>query len=156
GQRYIAFEYFPNAPSVKVDWNKESPELPVVSSPLPDVEAKLTSILAKIDKLPIEAIGSGLKQDLETLGQTLRETNRLVGHIDSDVVPGLKATLQDTHRTLAAAERVMRDADTMLVGPDAPAQQQMRDALKEVAQSARAVRALAEDLQRHPEALIRG
>jgi len=156
GQRYIAFDYFPKAPTVKVDWNKESPELPVVASSLPDVEAKLTSILAKLDKLPLEAIGTDLKSDLESLGQTLRETNKLVSHIDSDVISGLKTTLQDTHRTLAVAERFMQNADTTLIGPDAPAQQQLRDALKEVAQSARALRVFAEDLQRHPEALLRG
>ncbi len=156
GQRYVAFDYFPKAPGTKVDWTKASPELPVVPSTLPDVEAKLTSILAKLDNLPFESIGAELKKDLETFDQTLKEAGKLVSHIDAELVPGLKTALQDSRQTLAVAERLMRDADTTLVGPNAPGQQQLRDALKEVAQSARALRVLAEDLERHPEALIRG
>jgi paraquat-inducible protein B len=156
GQRYVAFDYHPKAAKVRVDWNKEILEMPVVPSTLPDVETKLTSILAKVDKLPLEAIGTDLKQDLETLDRTLKGVGKLVSHIDDELVPGVKTTLEDARRTLTVAERLMQDADTTLVGPNAPAQQQLRDALKEVAQSARALRVLADDLERHPEALIRG
>jgi paraquat-inducible protein B len=156
GQRYVAFDYFPKAPKTKVDWSKEPLQLPVATSTLPDVEDKVTSILAKLDKLPLEAIGADLKQDLETVDQTLKEASKLVSHIDAELVPGLKTSLDDAHRTLTVAERLMHDADSTLVGPNAPAQQQLRDALKEVAHSARTVRVLADYLERHPDALIRG
>ncbi len=156
GERYVAFDYHPKAVKVRVDWNKETLEMPVVPSTLPDVEDKLTDILAKLDKLPLEAIGADLKQDLETLDQTLKAASKLLSHVDGDLVPGLKNTLDDAHRTLTAAERVMQDTDRTLVGPNAPGQQQLRDTLKEVAQSARALRVLADDLERHPEALVRG
>ena len=65
GQLYVAFDYFPNAPKAKVDWSRDTPELPVVPSTLPDLEAKLTSILAKLDKLPLEAIGNDFRKDLD-------------------------------------------------------------------------------------------
>jgi paraquat-inducible protein B len=157
GQRYVAFDYHPKAAKVSVDWNKETLELPVVPSTLPDVETKLTSILAKVDKLPLEAIGADLKQDLETLDRTLKGIGKLVSHIDDELVPGVKTTLEDARRTLTVAERLMQDADTTLVGPNAPEQQKLRDGLKEVAHSARALWVLADDdLERHPEALIRG
>src|SRR5260370_19475561 len=54
-----------STPGTKVDWTKASPELPVVPSTLPDVEAKLTSILAKLDNLPFESIGADLKKRSE-------------------------------------------------------------------------------------------
>jgi paraquat-inducible protein B len=50
----------------------------------------------------------------------------------------------------------MNSAQTMLVGPDAPAQQQLRDTLQEVTRAARAIRLLADSIERHPESLIRG
>ncbi len=40
GQLYVAFDYFPKAPKARVDWNGKEPELPVVPSLLPDVEAE--------------------------------------------------------------------------------------------------------------------
>jgi paraquat-inducible protein B len=42
------------------------------------------------------------------------------------------------------------------VGKDAPAQQDLRDALQEIARAARWPRVLTDYLERHPEALIRG
>jgi paraquat-inducible protein B len=57
---------------------------------------------------------------------------------------------------LASADRVLKNTDTTLVGTDAPAQQELRDALQEIVRAARAVRVLADYLERHPESLIRG
>jgi len=156
GQRYVAIDYFPSAPKATVDWNAEVLVLPVVPSSLPGLEARLSSVLAKLDNLPLEAIGAGLKKDLELLAETLASVNRMASRIDAEAVPELKTTLEEARRTLAAAERVMKGAETALVGPDAPAQQQLRDALQEVTRAARALRVLADYLERHPEAVLRG
>jgi paraquat-inducible protein B len=155
-QRYIAMDYFSKAPKAKVDWSREVPELPAIPSPLPDLEAKLGSVLAKLDRVPYEAIGADLRQALSSLDRTLAETTKLVGHVDADVVPRFSAALEDARKALAATERVMNEADAGLVGPDAPAQQELRDALREVASASRALRTLADSLERHPESLIRG
>ena len=58
GELYVAFEYFPDAPKVKIDWTKDPLELPVVPGSLASIEAKLGSILTKIDKMPLDAIGA--------------------------------------------------------------------------------------------------
>jgi paraquat-inducible protein B len=142
GQLYIALDYFPNAPKAKVAWNSQAPVLPVVPSPLPDVEAKLEGIMAKLDKLPLEAIGNDLKNDLQALHQTLDSASGLLNHASSDLSPELRKTLADLDKTL--------------VGPDAPAQQELRDALQELTRAASSLRDLTEYLQRHPESLIRG
>jgi paraquat-inducible protein B len=154
GQQYVALDYFPNAPKATVNLSSEIPELP--ASPGGDLEAKLGSVLAKLDKVPFEAIGSDLRKALSSLDRTLEETSRMVNHVDGEVVPRLVAAIEDTRRTLASAERVMNSVDRGLVGPDAPAQQELRTALQEVTQAARALRVLADSLERHPESLIRG
>jgi paraquat-inducible protein B len=142
GQLYVALDYFPNAGKAKVVWDSQAPVLPVVPSTVPDVEAKLASIMAKLDKLPLEAIGNDLKNDLQALHQTLDNASGLLNHVDSDVAPELRKTLADVDKTL--------------VGTDAPVQQEVRDTLQELARAARSLRDLTEYLQRHPEALIRG
>ena len=50
----------------------------------------------------------------------------------------------------------MKSVESNLVGPNAAGQQELRDALQEIARAARSVRVLSEYLERHPEALIRG
>jgi paraquat-inducible protein B len=156
GQLYVAIDYFPNAPKAKIDWSRDPTELPVVLSPLTDIEAKLTSIIAKLDKLPLDAISADLTKVLATLSQTLEDAGKAVNRIDSDVTPELKSTLDGLRGTISAVDRTLNSADTTLVGKDAPAQQDLRDALQEIARAARSLRVLTDFLERHPEALIRG
>jgi len=156
GQLYVAFDYFPNAPKVKINLSPETPELPVVPGPVVDLEAKLASILDKVDKLPLAAIGNDLKKDLEALDQTLQNAKQLLSDVDVQLVPELRSDLEGLQRTLAAVERAMNSADTTLLGADAPAQQELRAALQEFARAAQSVRALTDYLERHPESALRG
>lgn len=149
GQLYVALDYFPEAPKVKIDWDQEVPELPVVPSTLINIEAKITSIVDKLDKLPLEAIGNDIKKDLEHLGETLQSATKLINDVDVEWVPEVNSTLEELRR-------VLKDTDATLVGEDAPGQQELREALQEVARAARSIRVLADYLERHPEALVRG
>jgi paraquat-inducible protein B len=156
GQLYVALDSFPNAPKAKIDWSRDPTELPVVPSTVSDVEAKLTGIVAKLDKLPYEAIGTDLTTALTSLNQTLQDTSRAINRIDSDVTPELKTIVAEVRSTIASADGVLKNTDATLVGKDAPAQQDLRDALQEIARAARSLRVLTDYLEQHPEALIRG
>ena len=131
GQLYVAFDYYPDAPKVKLDLGQAEVMLPVMPGTFAVLEAKLSSILGKIDKMPIEAIGSELRKDLESLDQTLKSATKLMTNADAQVVPQLKTALEDAHRTLVAAESALDNVNTTLLGTDAPAQQELRDALQE-------------------------
>ena len=192
GQLYVAFDYFPNAPKARIDWSRDPTVLPVVPSTITDLEAKLTGIIAKLDKLPYEEIGADLTKALATLDQVLKNTDKAVNRIDADVTSELKATLEEARRVIATADEVLKNganttldtvnttfkqatttleelrrpistadallknADASLLDKNAPVQQELRDALREIAQAARSLRALTDYLERHPEALIRG
>ena len=156
GQLFVAFDLYPDAPKVKIDWSREVPELPVVTSTVSDLETKITGIVAKLDKLPLEAIGADLTKALASLSQTLEDASKAVNRIDADVTPGLKSTLDGLRGTFSAVDRTLNSADATLVGKDAPAQQDLRDALQEIARAARSLRILTDFLERHPESLIRG
>lgn len=156
GQLYVAFDYFPDAPKVKINWNSERVELPVMSSTAHDIEAKLTNIITKLDKLPYEEIGQDLKKSLASLDQMLKDADNALKHIDGELTPALKATLDKLHDAIASADRVLKSTDATLVSRDAPVQQELHGALKEIAGAARSLRLLTDYLERHPEALIRG
>jgi len=156
GQLFVALDFYPDAPKVKIDWTREVPELPVVTSTVSDLETKITGIVAKLDKLPLEAIGADLTKALASLSQTLEDASKAVNRIDSDVTPGLKSTLDGLRGTISIVDRTLNNTDATLVGKDAPAQQDLRDALQEIARAARSLRILTDFLERHPESLIRG
>jgi len=185
GQLYVAFDYFPDAAKAKIDWNQDVPTLPVVPSTLPDIEAKLTSIIGKLDGLPYEAIGADLTTALGSLNGTLRDAGTTLNHVDSNVTPelrstledlrrvlgtadgllkdgvnttltGVNATLEDLRRPLATADLVLKNTDATLLGQNSAIQQDLRDALQEITQAARALRVLMDYLDRHPDALLRG
>ena len=51
---------------------------------------------------------------------------------------------------------MLTSTETNLVGPGAPGQVELRNAMQELARAARSLRVLADYLERHPESLIRG
>jgi paraquat-inducible protein B len=142
GQQYVALDFFPNAPKVKIDWTKSPAEIPVVPSGLQDIETKISSILGKIDKMPIEGIGNDVKQILEKIDTVLKR-------VDGEVLPEVKTSLEEL-------KRVLENINNTLVSQDAPTQQQLRDTLQEITRAAQGVSGLTEYLERNPEALIRG
>jgi paraquat-inducible protein B len=141
GQAYVALDRFPDAAPAKVNWSKSPAELPTVPGSLQDLQAAVTSIAKKLDRLPLDSIGANLDK-------TLVEARQLLHHLDSDIAPELKATLHDLQRTLSSAEHTL--------SPDAPLQADAREAMRELAAAAAAFRQLADYLEQHPEALLRG
>lgn len=156
GQLYVSLDFHRNAPKAKIDLSQETPEMPVVPSALADLQDKLANVVAKIDRMPLEAIGNDLKKNLESLDATLISAKQLITRADDQLLPGLKTGVEDLHRTLAAAERMMDNANTSYLESNAAAQEELREALREFARAARSLRALMDELERQPSSVIRG
>ena len=82
GQLFVAFDYFPDAPRAKVDLSQEKPVLPAVRSTIPELEAKLSSIVAKLDQLPLDEIGAQVTKALGTLNVTLKDASTTLSEIE--------------------------------------------------------------------------
>lgn len=141
GQRYLAVDFFPDAPKAKIDWNKDPPEYPTVPGTLQSLQDSISRLVTKLNTIPFEAIGKNTQL-------TMQSANALLTHLDTDIVPEAK-------NTLTAAHGAMNSANTALQ-PDSAIQQNVADAMGQLAQTAAAVRMLADYLERHPEALVRG
>jgi paraquat-inducible protein B len=141
GQLYVALDFFLNVPKAKMKWDRSPPELPTIPGSLEELQASLKRIAAKLEKMPVEEIGSDLRQ-------TLQAANVLISRLDSQVTPEVVATLSEARKALSTAQGVM--------AADAPLQQDTREAIRELGRAAKAFRALADYLERHPEALLRG
>ena len=105
GELYVAFEYFPNAPKVKVDWSQDPLQLPVSNAGLASLEAKLDSILTKVNRMPLEAMGTGVKNLIVTLNQTLKDADTMIKRVDAEFLPEGTKTLEELHRAIADGDR---------------------------------------------------
>jgi len=141
GQLYVALDFFPNAPKAQVDWSSNPPAMPTVPGGLQSLQDSVTALIAKLNKIPFEAIGNDAHQ-------TLRDADALLKRLDTEVAP-------EATQTLAAAKTALDSANNALQ-PDSALAQNTGDAMKELARTAAAFRTLADYLERHPEALIRG
>jgi paraquat-inducible protein B len=141
GQLYIALDYFPARPGGRIRWDKTPPEVPTAKGNIQEIQVALASVASKLDRLPLDQIGTGLKT-------TLTSANALLSRLDAEVAPEAQGVLSAAHKALGSANR--------LLSPDQALQQDARNTMQEVARAAAAVRVLADYLERHPEALIRG
>ncbi len=141
GQLYVALDLFPNAPKAAMLWDKTPPEIPTVPGGLQSLQDSVSSLVAKLNKIPFEGIGKDLRQ-------TLQDANRLVNTLDTSVAPEAKATLAAARTALESANKTLQ--------PDSALAQSTVDTMRELSRTAASFRALADYLERHPEALIRG
>ena len=148
GQAYVAVDFFPGLPKVKLDLAKTPLEIPTVPAPLEELEATVASIVKKLDRVQYEEISAELRKAIATLDQTLKDTSALVKRLDAESVPELNRALEQGRRALAGAEGSL--------APDSPTVTDLREALREISRAAASIRALADYLERQPQSLIRG
>jgi paraquat-inducible protein B len=141
GARYIAVDFFPNTKKFTVNWSQDPPELPTVPSGLASLQDQITALVTKLNAIPFEGIGQDLRK-------TLQDASTLVKTLDTQLAPEAKATLVAARDALGSTNRIMQS--------DSPLQASAADTMRELARTAAAFRTLAEYLERHPEALLRG
>src|SRR6266850_1770222 len=133
GSAFVSLDFFPSAPPATVDWSQQPVQLPTTPGQLEATEAIIENIIKKVDKMPLQEIGENMR--------------KAIGDLD--------LTLVSARGTLVSAQGTL-DNTTNLTGPNSTQIQQLGSTLQEVSRAARSVRVLADYLERHPEALIRG
>jgi paraquat-inducible protein B len=140
GQLVVSLDIFKNAAPAKVDWSGAVAVIPTVPTPIEEITANLTQLAEKIGKLPVEQIGEDLRGSLAALRKTLDKAE--------GVGPALTDTLQQAERTLSSTDA--------LIGPDSTVNSELRRALLELSEAARALGLAAEQIQTQPQSLIFG
>jgi len=156
GQQFVSLAYFPTAARARIDWAAPEPELPTQPSLLPEIETKLARLVDKFERMPLDAIATDLREALAGMKEALASAKAMTDGVSTKVIPGLEQTLVDARGALGTAERMLSSTEANLVGAGAPGQVELRNAMQELARAARSLRVLADYLERHPEALIRG
>jgi paraquat-inducible protein B len=166
GQLYVALDFFPGAKPAKVvrGGRYGYPEFPTTPTPFEEIGSKLTSLIAKIDRIPIDQIGGDLRDTIQgakrittspelveavkSLNTAIKEMQLLMAELRTKTAPELNATLQQAQTSLAAAGNMLESGS--------PLQSRLKEALEELASAARGLRVLADYLERQPQSLLTG
>ncbi len=166
GQLYVALDFFPNVKPAKLVRGGQYgyTEFPTTPTPFEEIGSKMTQLIAKIDKIPIDQIGTDLRDTIQgakrltnspevletvkSLNAAVKELHAMTAELRTRTTPEVTATLEQAQRSFAAAEKSL--------ATDSPQQYRLKAALDEIAGAARALRVLVEFLEAHPESLLRG
>lgn len=142
GQLYIALDFVPNSKIVDIDPNANILQVPTLPGSIEQLQKQIQDIITKLDAVPFEAIGNNLRD-------TLHSANGVLQQLDTQLAPQAQQTLEQARQTL-------RKLDSSLADGDSPLQSDARNLLEQAGRAAYSLRTLADYLQQHPEALLRG
>ena len=147
---------------------REFPSVDNTGGSLDDITGQVNQLLTKLNKVPIEAIGTDVRQaaaslnrivsspqlteSLQHLNQTLAQAEKMMTEVEPQVGPlieKLEGAATELASTVAAARGLM-------AGDGAGNDASLPDAIRQLNDAARSVRTLSDYLSRHPESLIRG
>ena len=144
GQLFIDLNIFPQAEPAEVVYGGLYPELPTLPNPLQGIVASVNRILAKVEE-------ADLQGTLTNLNELMVSTNQLVATLEKSapqMAENLSATLRNASQTMSTLNGVVSGRGEL--------GSQLQSSLNEIAAAARSIRIMAEYLERHPEALLKG
>ncbi|VWC83936.1 MULTISPECIES: intermembrane transport protein PqiB [Burkholderia] len=133
---YVALDMFPNAPPTSVDTHREPIVLPTVPGTLDVLRVQMTDIAGTLSRLPLDRMGTDLNA-------ALVNTDALFKQLDTELAPHARAALGTARQSFTAAQAMLaqQGANTSNV----------RRTLTQFARTSSALRALADDLEQHPD-----
>jgi paraquat-inducible protein B len=175
GVLYVDFDLLPDSALELVQAEDAPvPELPTLPTALEEATKSISEVLAELKAIDFEGIGREvhemiggvnrlvnkpeLQRAAEGLPELVASAKRLVGNLDARTAP-LAASAQGTvDEARRAAESLRGTLDDLraLLAPDAPLMIGMTRTVADLGQAARALRDLADYLERNPNAVVFG
>ncbi len=169
GSPRVTLEMIPDAAPAELGRVGGYPAIPAIEG------GGLEAFTQKLGRVPIDQIADNVRAVAERLkalssspqlDDSIRHLDSALSELDRTVRttgPQIAPTLRDVHRTVASlrqtAANIDATADTakaMMSGSTAAPGGSLQQALQELTDAARSIRSLADYLDQHPEALIRG
>lgn len=184
GLLYIDLDIHPGSPArFAMDQALNSPyiEIPTLPTAFEQAQSVGLKLMNQLDKIQVDKLVStatealaavrdlaasedlkasivSLKETGQSLNQTSESIRTLTLHLDREIGPlgtGMQAAAHNADITLQKTQVTLGHIDDTL-GPEAPLLYQANHTLVDLSEAARALRQLAEYLERNPDAIVRG
>jgi paraquat-inducible protein B len=182
GLLYIDLDMHPESPAHFVtNGNSTYTEIPTLPNPFEQAQSVAIKLIDQLDKVRLDqlvvtatqtmaafrdladssdlrAVLDSIKQTGQSLDKTSQTLRTLTVDLDHQIAPmsgSVQATAHDADATLKKTQAMVERLDNAL-RPEAPLIYQANHTLVDVSEAARAIRQLAEYLERNPDAVVRG
>jgi len=149
GAKDLAIDYTKDKVTSDLPREDDAYVLPSQGAGIETMTASLADVATKLDKVPFEQIGDHANAMLASM-------QHLVTEIDTDAAPALAQLPGIADQMSLFARNANGTLGANGYGPNSDFQHNMERLMREVNDTARSFRVLADYLDRHPEALIRG
>jgi paraquat-inducible protein B len=169
GGSIVALAFVAGAPPAGLGAAGVQPEIPAApSDDIASLQGRIGSVVAKIDGLPLAEIGRDLRSTAGRVNKlasssevthSLQHLDSTLEHIDRETaaMSGKIGPMVEQMRQAAEdARRMVASANAVLGGRGRSQDRTIPAALRELTEAARSIKALADYLDRHPEALLHG
>lgn len=174
GQSEIALDFFPDAAKATITTEGNAIVFPAVAGEFADIGRSASALLSQVNQMPFRQIGDNLntllvganavttspdlKQTLQSLAVTTADLESVVKRLDAGVTPALQhlpEMASSLQAMLANTNRLVNSANGGY-GGDSAFHHDVNRLLSQLSDTMQSLRSLADLLNRHPEALIRG
>lgn len=169
GAPYVLLERVTDAGPGRLGSGGRYPQVPsYATADLAALGDKATVLMDHLDSLPLAQIGENTRQitarlahvlgspkvdeSLSRLDDTLGQADKLMQEVRPQIGP-LATKLRQAADQI---DQMAASANSLISGQNAGQDKSLPDAVRQLTNAARSIRALADELQRHPEALIKG
>jgi len=174
GQLLVDLDVHDDAKPAELKIGGTYPEIPTLPADLDQITQSVNGILTKLAALPLEDLvdeirktvksadtvmsAPEIQQVLVSVDQSMQSINSLVQDIDQDAGPlidSLRRTSDAAHDAVVNAQSTLASANEVL-DDNSVVRHNLESMLAELSEAAAAIRNLANYLEQHPEALVRG
>ena len=149
GQQIVSLDMVPDAAPARIE--RVDSQLQIPSAPSVDVTQILQSVHSILRHIDRATAGPELSHAIKELDRTLTHLDQITGAVEPQIQPLINSLRQSAE----AAQRTLEQASNVL-GSNTAQGADLPRLMQELTDAARSIRALADYLDRHPEALIRG
>jgi paraquat-inducible protein B len=167
GQLMVALDFYPDKPAELRGGYGEYREIPTIPTTTEELtktlanipfEELFNSLLSTVAKIGELVSSEEITKSMQSMQMVMKDIRKLVNNVDEKIVP-LSTNLE---QVTISARNMMEEVDKTLIlvedilAEDSALRSEISKALEEFAGAARSMRLLADYLERHPEALLRG
>ena len=158
GSQVLALNIVPGIAPETLGKEGEMYVIPSTGGGFDNILASVSSIAAKLERLPLDEIVTNLNGTLRSTSGAMSSLQELAHKADqglSPVLSKLPAVVTALQDAVIKAGRTLGSLDSSY-GRDSQFNRELERAMVQVGDTARSIRLLADFLDRHPEALVRG
>ncbi|BBO67629.1 paraquat-inducible protein B [Desulfosarcina alkanivorans] len=171
GKSYVSLRIHPEAPGREIGTDDIYPVLPTIPNTVEEIAATAKRLLDRFNGLALEKTLTDIREAaiqvkamtgsrtlesaIDNIDQSFAQFMKVTTDINDGTLPKLNGVLDQARASLARGEEALATANTVL-GEGLPAAANLNRLLLELQEAARAVEALADYLERHPDAIVYG